>query len=316
MKYSSTTRLINVIIFAVLAFAFGFLGIYQGFLVAPFLSLRNGPVGNVEIGYGLSAMLGVTGIAGLLISGYGLVTAIMSLLHEKDDQIVRRSFGAYIALGYAAAMFFFFNATWLYRLTSTNIGYDEFGFVIAVYAILFLISIIVSNIPLIRMYGESEELNSIMRIIVGSLLAITLAITLVFGVSYFLSLNNSIYQQAVVSRQFLIGALVFLVAALLSCGAFLGYGRSAKAGVISKVNGFLFEGSLICVGGGIIAAGALEYVNQSPKKPLDVSFVAKTMFSTNGSFMEFSIMAFILGGLIVILGLFLCSSTLKGSKQK
>ena len=51
---------------------------------------------------------------------------------------------------------------------------QKFGFVIAVYAILFLISIIVSNIPLIRMYGESEELNSIMRIIVGSLLAVTI----------------------------------------------------------------------------------------------------------------------------------------------
>ncbi len=314
MKYSSTTRLINVIIFAALAVGFGFLGIYFGFLVAPFLSLRNGPVGNVEIGYGLSALLGATGIAGLLICLYGLFLSIRSVLHEKDDDLVRRSFGCYIALGYSAALFFFFNATWLYRLTSTNLGYDEFGFVITVYAVFFLISVIVSNIPLIRMYGETEELNKIMRILTGALLASTLSVGLIYFVSYILAATNSIYQQAVVSRQFLIGGLVFLVAALLSCAAFLGYGKCAKAGTVSKLNGFLFEGSLICVGGGVIAAGVCEYLNQSPKKPLDVSFVTKTIFNTNSSYMEFSVMAFILGGLIVLLGLFLAYSTSK-SKQ-
>lgn len=311
MKYSSTTRLINIIVFAALGVGFGFLGIYFGFLVAPFLSLRNGPVGNVEMGFGLAALLGVTGIAGLLICLYGLGVSILSVLREKDDDLVRKSFGAYIALGYAAAAFFFFNATWLYRLTSTNIGYDEFGFVITVYAVLFLISIIVSNIPLLRMYGETEELNKIMRIISGSILAITLAIALVFGTSWILALNGSIYQQAIVSRQFLIGAAVFLGAALLSCLAFLGYGRSAKAGTISKVNGLLFEGSLLAIGGGMITSGVIEYLNQSPKKAVDVSFVTKSLYSTNGSFMEFCVMAFILGGLLVILSIFLAGSTLK-----
>ena len=61
MKYSSTTRLINTIVFALLALGFGTLGIREGILVAPFLSVGNGPLGNIDIGWGLTAMLGIFG---------------------------------------------------------------------------------------------------------------------------------------------------------------------------------------------------------------------------------------------------------------
>ena len=317
MKYSSTVRLINVILFVALGIGFGFLGIYFGFLVTPFLWLKTGPIELPTMSFGLAAMLGVTGLAGLIVSAYGLFNSVLSLLREKDDRLVRRSFGCFIAIGYLAALFFLINATWLYRLTSTNIGYDEFGFVIVVYSVLAIISLLVSNIPLVRMYGEGEELNSIMKIIDGTLFASTLAVALVFLSSYIMVVTgNGVYQQAAVANQMLVGFLLSLGAALLSGVAFVGYAIADKTGSIKKINGFLFEGSLCVTGGLILSAGIFEYLSQSKKTPDDVSLVARAIHSTNGAYMEFSVMAFILGGLLILASLAFARSTLKGSGDK
>ena len=316
MKYSSTTRLINTIVFALLALGFGTLGIREGILVAPFLSVGNGPLGNIDIGWGLTAMLGIFGLVGMLISAYGLINSVISIMKERDDAPVRRAFGAYVAIGYTIALFCLLNATWLYRLTSTNIGYDDFGFVIVVFVVLFLISIIVSNIPVVRMYGETEELNKIMKIIVGPVLSLGLAITVVYGMSYIILANGGErYMKNEMSLEFGVGAIVGLVIALLACLAFFGYGRADKAGVIRKSNGLLFEGSLVAIAGGLITSGVFEYVNQSKKNPVYCSLVAKTIPNFNTHYMEFSVMAWILGGLLLIGACYLIGSTLKNKEK-
>ncbi|MBQ7244317.1 MAG: hypothetical protein IJS52_09000 [Bacilli bacterium] len=318
MKYSSTTRLINVVVFALLAIGFGFLGIYFGILVTPFRFVSGGgPLGVTfeNVGWGLFAMLGVLGLTGLLVSAYGLVQSVFAVLRGNDDLPVRRAFSSYVALGYVVAIFFFLNAVWLYRLTSTNIGYDDMAFVIIVYVILFLVAIIVSNIPLLRMYGEGEELNKIMKAITGPIVAATFSLMLVYGLSFFL-LPSDAYSRAVMSKQLGVPALIFLVAFLLSGAAFLGYGRADKAQKVSKMNGFLFEGSLLAIGAAIIVAGVFEYLSQSAKNAPLVSLVGKSVPAGNSAYMEFAVMSWIVGGLLVILACFLCLSTLKGDKKK
>ncbi|MBQ7250701.1 MAG: hypothetical protein IJS37_05095 [Bacilli bacterium] len=316
MKYSPTTRLMNVILCALLCFGFGYLAVYFGFLVTPFLWIGRGPIDLPTMGLALPLMLGAFGLAGALISLYGLFNSVVSIMKEKDDAPVVRTFGAYIAIGYLIAFFCLFNAIWLYRLTSTNIGYNEFAFVITVYAVLFFVALIVSNIPVLKLFGEHEELNKIMKIIDGSLTVSTLSIGVLFGVSY-LVFNGSgdVANKALVLRNMGIAALIFLVAALLGCLAFLGYGKAAKANVTNKKNGLLFEGSLLLVGGAIIFAGVAEYLSQSGKNPASVSFVYKSTPNTNPNYMEFSIVAFVFGSLIVLAALYLMLNTLKGDKK-
>lgn len=320
MKYSSTTRLINTIIFAILAVAFGVLGVYVGIFVTPFIwNHMNDLFGNVHdnIGWGLAAMLGVFGLTGMLISLLGLVNSVRSLLKGNDDGLVRKSFSCYIAVGYTITLFALFNAVWLYRLTSSNIGYDDIGFVIVVFALLAIISLVVSNIPLIRLYGETEELNKIMRVITGPIVAATVSAFLVYGIS-FLVLNGaaSAYEREAGLMEFGFGAIFMLVAALLSCLAFLGYGKADKKGIIRKGNGVLFEGSLFVIGAAIVFAGVWEYLNQTNKNKNFSSLVAKTTPSTNANYMDFSVMAWIFGGLLVVLALFLCYSTLRKSGEE
>lgn len=320
MKYSSTTRLINTIIFAILAVGFGILGIYVGTLVAPFVWNRmNDPFGNVHdgIGWGLAAMLGTFGLAGLIISLYGLVTSVRSLVKGNDDDLVRKSFASYVAVGYTIALFAFLNATWLYRLTSTNIGYEDIGFVIVVFALLAIIALVVSNIPLVRLYGESEELNKIMRVITAPLLAGSLGALIIYGLS-FLVLNGaaSAYERSAGLIEFGAGSIFFLVASLLACFAFFGYGSAAKKGIIRKGNGVLFEGSLFTVGAAIVFAGVWEFLNQTNKNKNFSSLVAKTTPNTNANYMDFCVMSWIIGGLIILLALFLCYSTLRKSADE
>jgi len=318
MKYSSTTRLINTIVFALLAFGFGFLGIYLGILYTPFLWLQSTtPVDAGITGWGLSAMLGIFGLAGFVVSAYGLVTSVRSVLKGKDDDLVRRSFATYVSIGYLIALFFLANGLWLYRLTSSNLGFDDLGFVIVVFLIAFLIAIIVSNIPLVRLYGENEELNKIMRVITGPLAAFTCAGTLVYGLSFILlAAGSDIYGKANASMELGVGALIMLVACALSFLAFFGYGRSAKKGEVKKLNGFLFEAALCVLGGGILAAGSIEYVFQSARNPEAISLVSKSVPLANGNYMDFAVMSWILGSVLVIASVVFFFSTLTGGKKK
>ncbi len=317
MKYSSTTRLINVIVCALLCFGFGYLAVYFGILVAPHLWVGRGPIDLPTMGLALPIMLGGFGFAGLIISLYGLVHAVLSIAKEKDDRLVVRTFGSYIAVGYLLALFCFFNATWLYRLTSTNIGYDEFPFVITVYSVLFLIVLIVSNIPVLKLFGENDELNKMMQIIDGAVAASTLSLGALFGVSY-LTFNASgdVANKAIVLRNMGLGSLILLAAGILATVAFFGYQKADKANVTKKLNGFLFEGSTCLVGAAIIVAGVLEYLSQSGKNPASVSFVAKTTPNINGSYMEFCVMAWILGSLLVLASAYLVYNTAKGGSAK
>ena len=317
MKYSPTTRLINVIVCALLCAGFGYLAVYFGILVAPFLWVGRGPIDLPTMSLGLPLMLGGFGFAGLLISLYGLVNSVLSIMKERDDAPVVRTFGSYIAVGYLISLFCFFNATWLYRLTSTNIGYEEFPFVITVYAVLFVITLVVSNIPVLKLFGENEELNKMMQILDGTVVASTLSLGVLFGVCY-LVFNGSgdVANKALVLRNMGIASLIFLFAACLSTLAFFGYRKADKAGVTKKLNGFLFEGSIASIGGAVLFAGIAEYLSQVGKNPSNVSFVGKTTPNTNPAYMEFSVMAFILGSLLILGACYLAWNTAKGNAAK
>lgn len=315
MKYSSTVRLINTILFALLGVGFGFLGVYFGILVAPYLWLGRLPfsmsVPNISLG--LAVLLGALGIAGLIVSLFGFVKSILSLV-RKDDEIVRDCFGCYIGIGYIAAVFFLLNAVWLYRVFTSNIGFDDIGFAIVIYVILMILALIASSIPLVKMFGEGEGTNRVMAIITRALVAIDLGIFLPFGIGYIaVKTAEPFSHQPTMAIKFGIYALIPLVAAIVGCLAYFGYRKAQKAGKYIKRNGLIFESALCVNGAAIIVAGILNYIYRDQP----TSIMAPAVQSQWSTYMnEFSVCSYIVGGAIVLLSLILIYFTIFPPKLK
>ncbi len=320
MKYSPSTRLINIIINAVLAVGFGFLGIWFSFLITPNLLTVQNSVVNIEIpeiSVGLSAMLGSLGLAGMLVSLVGLVYSFMAFFRGGNDGLVRKTFSCYIALGYILAFFFLLNATWLYRLTSSNLGDNDLGFIITVYVILAIITLIATNVPLLHMYGEGEHTNKIMHAITLAFVATDLAIAVTFGVLCLANLGNLgtfAYSKDVLMKAGILAA-VPLVAALIGLIALFGYASAERHNVVKKLNSFLSSGVVGINGIAIIVAGLMGhlYYENGVK---NISFMAKLYGASYTAQIEFSVMSYIVGGLLVLLAIVLVYTTIVPPKKR
>lgn len=321
MKYSSVVRTINLVIFALLFAGFAFLGIWFGFLVVPF-QWRGGAGSALAsdfptISVALAMELAVLGFTGAVVAGRGLLASILSVLRPNDDEIVIRSFGAYIGVGLVAALFLFFNATWLYRLTTTNFKYDDIGFVVVVYVIAFLIIMFGTLVPLSKIFGDHERYNEIMRIISLTAGAATLSTALVFFLAFvpFCVNSASTTHSSQLILQSGLGALLPFLAAVCFFLALVGYRKADKEKKVVKLNGFLFEGGLCFTGAAIIVAGVLENVYQY--KELRISFLtSQSVPATNGNYVDFAVMSYILGGILVLAALYLAYQTARGGKGK
>ena len=317
MKYSSTVRLINTVIFALLLVGFACLGIYFGLLVAPFIFPGRGSLlGDLPaMSYGLAANLGVLGLAGTIVSLAGFIFAVKSLVKGNDDRAVVSTFAAYIAVGLTLVGFLFLNATWLYRLTSSNLGFNDTAFVIIVYVIALFIIGFASLAPMVRLFGDNDKYHTIMKIISGVTFAGSCATALVFFLAY---INSNIYvisNGAVVSTEFLLGFLLPLAAAIFAGIAFFRYGRSEKKNVVSKLDGYLFEAALALIGGSIVTAGIVEHINQG-SEDLAVSLISASAGTTNANYLDFAIMSYIVGGILVLAAIYFAYQTTLGTKAK
>lgn len=317
MKYSSTVRLINLVIFALLGVGFGYLGVYFGLLVSPSLWLQNLPFGMKvpDMSLALTIMLGALGIAGLLLSLLGFIKSILSLV-RKDDEVVRQCFGCYIGIGYLVAVFFLLNAVWLYRLVTSNLGFDDLGFAIVVYVILMIVALIASSIPLVKMFGEGEGTNRVMSILSSTLIAADLGIAIPFGLAWIVVLGNKeiISHANIMATKFGIYALLPIIACLIGVIALFGYRRAQKANQYRKLNGILFETALCVNGASIIVAGVLNYIYRDGPYALMAAHVKSELASNIAN--EFSIVSYIVGGVIVVLALVLVYFTIFPPKLK
>ena len=320
MKYSSTVRTINVVIFALLLGGFTFLAIWFGFMTVPF-QWRGGsgsPLGSdfPATSFGLAAMLGIFGLAGALVSLRGFIASVRAMLAGNDDEPVYRAFGSYIGIGFIVAIYLLLNATWVYRLTSTNFHYEEIAFVSIVYTIAFIIVAFASLLPLSKIFGDHDRYNEIMRIISFTLGAATLSVAAVFGGALInlLQYKDTTANSDPLLVEFLVGTLVPFAAFLCYLFALLGYKKADRTGAVSKGNGFLFEGGLFLTGGAIIAAGVIEQVFQA--KELRISLMAAEVVAKNANYLDFAIMSYIVGGLIVLASCYFAYQTSLGSKAK
>ncbi|MCR5491107.1 MAG: hypothetical protein K6F32_03150 [Bacilli bacterium] len=317
MKYSSTPRLINTIIFALFFLGFGFLAVYYGILMNPFLWITAGsPLGDVATGsIALCEMFGAVGFAGTIISCFGLMYSVKSLLKSNDDELVQKSFLSYIGLGYMLAGVFFLNAIWLYRLTTTNFGYDGIGFVIVVYLLATIVLMIATNVPLVKILGEEEDGTKTMALITGSFAAANLGLALSFLGPWLRNLAAGAYSNSdIVNLKYMVFTLLPLVSACLAFLATLGYKKAQKEGTPKKTNAFLFAGAVGVDGIAMIVAGVFSYLWQDKK----LSFITSVggTAAKNANAMEFTVVSIIIGSLLVIGAVVLAILTVKPPKLK
>ena len=313
MKYSSTIRILNLALFLILFAVFVSLGIWAGILVTPFIIRGYGPIDLPDLSVALPWELGAFGLAGALMCLFGFALSLKGIIHGNDDRAVRDAISCYIGLGFLVALFLFLNGAWLYRLTTTNFGYSELAFAIAFFLVLAIIIIIGVNVPFVKMHGDDVNQNSQMSLISG------VSVCANFGAALpgILALIFSGAEEPTryIMPKLLTIALIPAVACLLSLLAFFRYRKGEKTGAVSKLNAFAFEGSLLLDGAAILAAGVFSYVYAQETSASKTSLISSSWNKPDVNYLDFSVMSWIIGGVLVLVALCLLASTIRPAKN-
>ncbi|MCR5079381.1 MAG: hypothetical protein K6B65_05675 [Bacilli bacterium] len=316
MKYSSTPRLLNAVVFALLFVGFAVLALFFTFFYLPFLwsGLGSGPIENSlsDVSVALVAMIGSLGVAGAFISCIGLIRSIKALMNGKDDELVRRSFDCYFSLGYVLAAVLFLNATWLIRLTTANFGDVSMGFVIAVYIIALILVLVGTNIPLVKIYEDDQEGKSMARVLLLASLSIGVgvAVSFLYAGIVTLALGAGISGQSTLLLKYftlaIAPALGGIVAAL---GMFLSKKGNDKGSSIALYS------SLGIYGLGIMYCGLLSVLFNNTTKDKFI-FMEQTLSAHPTNWLVNTVLGFVIGGLILIGAIALVVITVMPKKDK
>ena len=320
MKYSSTVRLINTVLFALLGSGFLFLGIWFGIVIAPYMIIQTGAKVDLptDISYALICELGALGLAAGAVCVAGFLFSILSVLRGNDDRLVVKAFSCYISLGFVLAIFTLLNASWLYNLTSINYGYSDTGFVITVFAIASLLILIATCIPLVHMFQQEPTQNKTLKILAGVLAAADFALLLPQGLTFFVTKNAPLfaYQDNYTNKLGMI-CLVLIIGLVVSCAAYLLAERDDRAGVERKPTALLYTLALMLQGGAIMTAGILESNNYQAKTDQSIhSLLSQTIRGGYKYWRDFSIMSYVIAGLIFLVALVFIYYTLFPNRLK
>ena len=315
MKYSSTPRFINVVVFALLFAGFTTLGLFFTFFYLPFLwqALGSGPVNPLtDISVALVAMLGSLGIAGAVVSLLGLFRSAKSLTKTNDDELVRKSFDCYFALGYILAVALLLNATWLIRLTTVNFGNVSMGFVVAVYVIALILVLVGTNIPLVKVYEDDQEAKGMGRVLLlaSSSIGVAVGVTFLYAGIVTLALGGGLSGQSTFLLKYFTLAIAPCLGAILA-----GFGLVFSKKGASKKSSVLLYTSLAVYGLGIMYSGVLALLFNNTSKDKYI-FMEQTLSAHPTNWLVNTVLGFVVGGLVLIGAIILVFVTLKPKKEK
>jgi multisubunit Na+/H+ antiporter MnhF subunit len=299
MKYSNTARVLSFIFHLILVLAFGVLGVYFGFFVVPEhfdSTIRMNFVNDFIYSFALNLdiALAVVGLSIFTISTYGLVQSIKGLLAPSDDKPVVKSFMAFIADGYVAAVFFAANAFVYFDLVAHS---SSLAFVIVMCVLFMIILLIASNIPMYRIFQGKETTEE--------LVGLSLAAAVGFG---FVGLENLLALLSsfiVMSRQAYAYDVNFnaqlgtaALTGLIICGLMIAAALlMKKKGVADKkvvsLSGYLTSGSFFILGAGFMAQGIMELLWKDKACHLESNTNAFTGLG-------YGIMCLVIGSLAII----------------
>lgn len=310
MKYTSTSRIVNLVINALVFLGFGALGCFFSFFVSPgfFVSVGDWAMKfNTSYSWNFSMLLGGLGLAMMILGCLGTLLSVKALKGNNDDD-VRRVFLVYIAMGYVAAFWFFLNAALYYRA----IGGAQFGFWIVMFLILMIGALIGSNVPMAKLL-EDKDPNIIQGIIAGSAAVVAFSFLLNSLPTLFVTMSQTGNYGRILS-QLTTYSIIAFVAMLLSGGACFLFAKAHKDGEKeSKIAQILSPAALVVIGGGFITSATFEYFYSGKKfasmnavSPFSVGFPKPA---------DYVVMSYIVGCLIVIVGLILLASVLLPEKK-
>ncbi len=303
MKYTSTSRTLSLIAHAIILAGAAFMGILFGFFVAPeFLSSPDYLTGDSWLSFTNSGAyflwyeLAVVGLVLAVISLFGFISAIKSLLNPHDDEPAVRSFSALICQGWIAAIFFLLQAALLWDLTANG----NIVFVIVMALLIAIILLIATNIPMVKIFDQRDQTPLLRDFIgCGALVSLVMGLEAAFSFIGATTTNNKaqIFQ--------LLGVIITtsLISAILAFFAWLYLGKNKNDKGL-KVSSFLSAGSIGITGVGLLTYGimdiAYQYIPGSKNSYLDVHLYNKLGQGVQGFDLGFGVMAIVLGSLLIL----------------
>jgi hypothetical protein len=311
MKYSSSIRMINAVVFALIFVAFGCLGCYFSFFVCPDFfapsgsSQANNFIGNT--GYNFAASIWRPWLSGHADCGLRFCSFAQIDPSENDDKIVKASFLCYVAIGYVFCVFFFLNSVLLYRL----IGKDQIAWWIIVSIILLIGSLIASNVPMMKMLEDSDS-NIILTVLTATFAIVLFPLGLTLGLTYLVTLGAST-NVGVIRTELLVYLAITFVAFLLSLFAAIVFFKNYKKGVQTKLPHLLADIGMIATSGLFFSSSSFEYVYRKTSSATYYNSLQGTSRAYAG--LDYVIMGYIVGSLLVIGAAVLLVSNLVGDKK-
>jgi len=304
MKYSSTHRLMNTVLFGILTAGFVTLVVFFTFFWAPH-SVESHYLTSVDFiqngkTFAFNANLSALFIALSIVSGAGLFFSIKSLINANNDELVVDSFLCYVAIGYVAAIFFVLNAIWLYDL----IGSGEPTFWIILCVLGAIAALIAANVPMMKLL-EDDKTNRLSAIVSGSFFSVSAGTFVTVLVSLLVVLTKGAsYSHGWDTTYLVVFTIASLVAAVLAGTATLLYKKNNKV----KVANYCTYGSLIGFAAIPMFSGVYELVLEDSLKS-----GSKMSLVTDGAGYAgttYCVMAIITGSLLVIaaIALFIANS--------
>jgi hypothetical protein len=316
MKYGNTSRSLCLLFHGLIFAAFACLGLYFGFFVVPLYFdetiktyFTNGAVFGA---YNLYLELAVVGLSLAVVSGYGLVEAIKSMLAPSDDAPVIKSFTAFIADGYIASVFFILQGLLLFDLTANK----NLAFVIIMAILLSVILLIATNIPMVRLFDGKDQTPLVAGLnLAGAVSAFWIAfetfLSLLGSITYSNRTGNPVSYSTYLHWQLLIGILGGLIVfGLLLASAIVTLKKGVKDPKASLLSGYLTGGSMFGVAAMMISLSIIELANHD----LPIHLESQDLTASYG--WGYGIMGLILGVGVLSAAIYFMIVTAKEGKKK
>ncbi len=296
MKYSNTSRTISVIFHALIFLAFGALGVYFGLAVAP-CYFSNSRLETVSAPYNLYSELGIVGLTLATISVYGLVHGIKALQNPKDDAPVIKSFNAFIAEGYIAAIFCLLNGV-VYFDAIRGGSEKGLGFLIAAMIILFIGLMIATNIPMVKLYDNKDQTPLLASLSWAAGIFFVWAAIVTLGTLAGSWSQGIVAWSHVINRQLLAFFIVYIACAalLIASGVLLKKGGD----LAKKLSGYFASLSIFLISLCYIADGVIGLVFGNASGTVKNYHLEGIELKLPASGDAYAIICLVLGGILLI----------------
>ncbi|MCI2111028.1 MAG: hypothetical protein LKK13_01655 [Bacilli bacterium] len=305
MKYGNTSRTLSLIFHALIACAFGVLGLYYGIFVTPlwWTAINTAFTGDKVFAFNFNLELAAIGLTMFMISIYGFVQAVKSIIKPDDDDTIVKSFTAFIVEGYIGAVFAIANAAVYFDLLS----FGSIPFIVVLGLLIAIVLLIAANIPMVRVFDgrDSKVLLTGLSYGGGLFLGLTALEILLAMVGIWARGDNLIAYNLQVSSVLGFSCLGLAIASVLAIVA----GFIIKNKKDLSLAGVLDSVAVMLVGATIASNGIFDFYFR------DAASVHLETADLSYSGLAYPVCAMVFGGLVIVAGVAFLVVTLKDKKK-